>query len=260
MSLEASEQCQGLTVRLLSAGGMSAPVTSTTCEPSWALHPGSVGLVCAEPYFHDDRYCKTWGRAGLLRYWLSVEALSPYLTESALLLPYCCRLHVALVQCSALWNARKPCPASVEGLDLQAINTLHSFDKTDSVQLWKHHFTALSAGTSTLFMNFYEPTVDAHSTTTTSVLATESGVCHAVVLWLEYSGAAGSRGATEPVVGESKWFDGGPPLGAGKEAAPYLQGIRYLREPLTVGAGDSIVVKTVLDVLQGVLTATVVPP
>ena len=129
VGLMSSDDCLRATCESLAALDLLRRVHCTTCEPHSLFAPASISLVCAEPYFHADAYSKTWAHASLLRIWLSFYALSPYLAPGATLLPAAASLMVAVVECESLWRARQPCHGLVEGLDLSALNELHSFDK-----------------------------------------------------------------------------------------------------------------------------------
>lgn len=265
--LDGSEECQALSTKYLLANEFFPPsVTSSTCDPDWALKVSSVHLVCGEPFFQPDAYCKTWGKSALIRYWLACHALTPFLAPDAVLLPACAVLRVAAVECTQLWQARLPCPEIVEGLDLTALNSLHSFNKTDSVPLWRYDHRFLSTPVSVLEMNFWmNPGESNIHKLQFEVEINRQGTCHGLVMWIEYSGKSRRREA-EPShnmdddrkddgVLDNIWCSSAPSIAGA--ATPHLHGLRFCPIPISVEIGRRLACKAALDVLGNDITAVI---
>ena len=243
MSIEGSEATHSLSMQFLAANGLARLVSmhdSSSCEPALLLQPKSISILTAEPYFASDPFSKTWGRAALLRYWLGCAALRPYLTDDATLLPATATLRVAPVECLQLWRARQPVREAVEGVDVAAINELHSFDKVDTLALWRHPHTLLGPPTQAMRMQMESDPTEAAANAPSKLRIERSGTCHALVLWIEYAASAGAP-----------WCDAAPSYKG--EATPAVQGIVYLEEPRQVCQGDELGCITAFDARAGVL-------
>ena len=254
ISLEGSEECQALSMKFLFSNDCFPPaVTSSTCDPDWALKSNSVNLLCGEPFFQPDAFCKTWGKSSLIRYWMACHALTPFLAPDAELLPARAVVRVMAVECENLWRARLPCPISVESLDLTALNTLHSFNKTDSVPLWRYDHKILSSAVKVLDMNFWTDPCNANvKKQSFDVDITESGVCHGLVMWIEYSSLARARDCDADEKRslnetESVWCSSAPSMSGA--TTPHLQGIRFCMKEQPVEKGSHIACTATLDVL-----------
>ena len=260
-SLEGSEECQMLTMRFLAANGLASRVRASSCDPSWLVPgEGSVHLLCAEPYYHSDEFARTWGRSTLLRYWLTCATLRPFLAPRAFLLPSHARVRIAPVECAALWHARAPVRGPVEGVDVTALNSLHSWGKVDAVQLWRHTHRMLAPPVDAIAVDFAASPDEAGlddeaAEPAVSVTITSSGVCHAIAMWIEYHvrepcSEDGSRREA------SLWCSTSPH--PSRHATPELQGIRYCAAPRHVAIGERLLYRTKVDPPTGVLTAWVV--
>lgn len=263
-SLESSEGAKEMSVEYFAANDMISDITTKSEEPDLFLRPNSVGFLCAEPFFEDEKYSQNWGRDTLFRYWLSIDALQPFLCENTIVLPSVAVLRFALIQCYGLWNARKPCVSDIHGVDLKAINTLHSYDKTDAVQMWRYEYNCLSDAVSSLSMNLLQSPTEASHQTISHVTITCDGKCHALVMWIEYDADARTKkcdkAATEErdnIFPSSILFESGISLDSKKVATPYLQGIRYLENPMDIRVGDIVDVISTVNVAEGILESTV---
>ena len=267
LSLEGSEECQPLSLQLFAANGLADRVLTSSCEPSCLLRPASVRFVVAEPWFHPEPFSKTWGGASLLRYWLACEALKPFLAPSAKFLPHRAVVRGAVIECEALWAARQPVGGLVEGVDVAALNTLHSYAKTDAVQLWRYAHRLLTPPFEVLSIDVDVPAASATARVLHGrVELCEAGTCHALALWIDYlatergvdvgggvgdSSLGGGLAAHAPP--ECLWWSTGPV--GGRRASPSLQGVRFSATPRTAAAGDSVAWKAELDVSRGLIAA-----
>lgn len=255
MSLDNDEDCVKVCMQHFANEQVLSVCSSSSCPPDWLLSAKGVHLICAEPFFRADAYSKTWGKNGLMRYWQGCHSLGPYLSDDVVLLPRRAVLCVALVQCKELWEAREPVRRPVQGVHVSDLNVLHSYDKIDSLQSWQYGVTLMSNVVDLLHMDFHDNPGDAgcdglHSI---PVTAHSDGTCHALLMWLEYGTKA--KGVIDDPA--SRWSQARP----SHTATPFMQGIRYLKNPVDCVGGDTVVhCLPQLNVLDGVLGAQLVVP
>ena len=243
VSFASDEASLELSARFLGANRLLSWVHVTTCEPGLELPPRSVSLVTAEPYFQPEHYARQWGGSALLRYWLSCHALTPYLADGAVFAPSVARLMGAVVECGALWRARQPCGAAVEGLDLCELNSLHSYARVEAVPIWRHAHKLLTRPAELLRLAFNTPP-NRPAESEVSLLSLASGTGHALLLWLEYH-----EGEDGPM-----WATTAPDEHG---CSPHLQGIRYFATPRVAREGDAWVCRASVNAPEGLLTAGV---
>ncbi|XP_044125467.1 protein arginine N-methyltransferase 7 [Bufo gargarizans] len=127
-----------------------------------------------------------------LCFWYSRTALSDNLAEDCAVLPMSASLYVLAVEFKDLWRIRSPC-GNCEGFDVSIMDEMikKSLDFRESREaephpLWEYPCRALSDPTKVITFDFREKVPTEEMKAEGSLNLVRSGLCHGVVLWMEY--------------------------------------------------------------------------
>ena len=134
-------------------------------------------------------------------------------------------------------------------MDLIALNSLHSFEKVDSVQLWRYSHRFLSRPVKVIAFDFLTNPGECNVVRDFQIEISKSGACHGLAMWIEYD--SGIEVKTESV--KSTWCSSGPDLDG--KPSPYFQGIRYCNSVHEVSSGGHISCKANINVLKNEIAA-----
>ena len=138
---------------------------------------GQIGAVLAEPMFAE-----TSGLCAAVAFFSEVDRLQPCLHDACLVMPSCCVVKGAIVECAALWLPHQPV-SSIEGVQMGAINELLSGSCiAREVNMWEYEHSQLS-DIITLFE--LRSSVQESVVLDVKIPLQRSGTAHLLCVWVE---------------------------------------------------------------------------
>lgn len=227
-ALESGQLAQRGIGNLVRHNGMSDRITVLDTDDNNSsnlpIPKGSIDLLIGEPFFNNSllQWCD-------LKFWYERSRLSDYLSTNACIRPLAARLCLAAVQFKDLWKIRAPIGV-VEGFDVSIMDDMISeametedYHEAEPHALWEYPNTLLTAPKQVLTFDFTGPVPLKEMSATGSVELNIDGICHGVVLWMEYDLDANttlSTGLVKTGCSDEEWN------------MHYKQGVFFLRKPL----------------------------
>ncbi|XP_068116847.1 protein arginine N-methyltransferase 7 [Hyperolius riggenbachi] len=190
-TLEYSSMSQHLMEKIFQVNNLKEviPVLQKTPDKVTAddLGDRKVSVLIGEPFFTTSLL--PWHN---LYFWYSRTALSGVLSKDCTVSPVSASIHILAVEFKDLWRIRSPC-GSCEGFDVRIMDEMikKSLDfrelrEAEPHALWEYPCRALSDPINAMTFNFQEAVPGDVMKSEGSVNLVRSGMCHGVVLWMEY--------------------------------------------------------------------------
>ncbi|XP_075045016.1 protein arginine N-methyltransferase 7 [Mixophyes fleayi] len=190
-TMESSSMSQHLMEKLFQTNHLKEAIQIVQKSPDKVtaadLGDSKVSALIGEPFFTTSLL--PWHN---LYFWYSRSALSGNMTKDCTVLPLSASLYVLAVEFRDLWRIRSPC-RSCEGFDVSIMDEMikKSLDFRESQEaephpLWEYPCRALSDPTKVMTFDFRETVPTDDVKTEGSVNLVRPGMCHGVVLWMEY--------------------------------------------------------------------------
>jgi type III protein arginine methyltransferase len=186
----------------------------------------SIDLCVAEPYYE---VMEDWPLIQALNLYFMTRSLRKrgILTDRTIMLPGTVRLVGCAIESKQLYSAYRPCgdddevsdnSSMIHGIRHRVINRLlsqyhssdydgvnkdddtkHRFQYDLSLPMWQYDCTRLTPPVELARLSYNEPSAEASVQTTSRVpFFNRSGVCHAMMVWVEYDFNSNSNGAIPP--------------------------------------------------------------
>lgn len=190
-SIESFKMTKQVIQQLLEANQLHEGVELLEGRPenlsSRDLQDLQISVLMGEPYFSSALL--PWHS---LFFWHCRTALAPRLCPDAVILPHTAKLHMVAVEFENLWRIRAPC-GTCEGFDVSAMDEMiqRSLDFRESREaephaLWEYPCRALTHSTAVMSFDFTQCVPQKPITSQGSQPFLRSGLCHGVVMWMEY--------------------------------------------------------------------------
>ncbi|XP_043563162.1 protein arginine N-methyltransferase 7 [Chiloscyllium plagiosum] len=191
-SLEISAVSRRVMEKILAANGLTGKVIISERRPeqltSVEVGNKQVSLLIGEPFFTTSLL--PWHN---LYFWYARTYLAKVLSSELTVLPQSAILLVMAVEFENLWRIRAPCGVcegfNVSLMDEMIQNSLNfrECQEAEPHPLWEYPCRALSDPCQVLCFDFRQEVPEQPIYSTGSLKLLRSGICHGVVLWMDYS-------------------------------------------------------------------------
>ncbi|XP_018606961.1 protein arginine N-methyltransferase 7 isoform X2 [Scleropages formosus] len=190
-SLESSGLSKQIIEQVLEANSLKGALQVLLVRPEQLttddLGGQQVSVLMGEPYFSTSLL--PWHS---LFFWYSRTALARLLRPDAVILPQCGILYIVAVEFQDLWRIRAPC-GTCQGFDVRPMDKMiqQSLDFRESREaephaLWEYPCRALTPPYPVMTFDFTQLVPEEPLNSEGTVPFIRSGLCHGVVLWMEY--------------------------------------------------------------------------